>query len=141
MRDWSVVRERYLRDALPVRLGGLAANLARVESFSDHPQHREVVAGLLEESKRFIEWTARDAQLDVQAVLVECQRQLAWWTLAWDEIWSDPSRRAEVARQAGLWSRQVLEMSGLLLSPPALHHSGTEPNIRIQPSAEDARRG
>jgi hypothetical protein len=96
---------------------------------------------LLEESKRFIEWTARDAQLDVQAVLVECQRQLARWNLAWDEIWSDPARRAEVARQAGLWSRRVLEMSRLLLSPPALHHSGTEPDIRIQPSAEDARRG
>ena len=141
MRDWSILRERYLRDPLQVRLGGLAANLARVESFSDHLHHREVVAGLLEESKWFIEWTARDAQFDVLAKLVECQRQLARWNLAWNEIWANPARRAEVARQAGVWSSRILEMSGLLSSRPTRHHGGTEANIRIQPAAKDVRRG
>lgn len=111
------IRERYLRDSLPVQLGGLAANLARVRSFSDNPAHREVVAQLLEESKRFIEWSVPLAPPETQAALVECQRQLGRWQLVWTEIWSDPRRRAEVAEQAGLWSQQLLEMSGLLRVP------------------------
>ena len=117
MTNLFAVRERYLRDPLPIRLGGLAANLARVRSFSDHPDHRDVVRQLLEESKWFIEWTAPDAPPATQAALVECQRQLARWQLSWAQIWGDPQQRAEVAEQAGLWSQQVLEMSGLLQPP------------------------
>jgi len=86
MNDWSSRRERYLRDALPIRLGGLAANLARVKSFSDHPDHREVVESLIDESKFFIEWAAPDADLLVQAALVELQVQLACWQHAWAGI-------------------------------------------------------
>ena len=55
MRDLTAIRERYLRDELPVRLGGLAANLARIKSFSDHPNHCDVIESLLNESKFFIE--------------------------------------------------------------------------------------
>lgn len=113
MRDRTAIRERYLRDALPVRLGGLAANLARVKSFSDHPDHRDAVESLLEESKFFIEWTVPDAASDVQAELVELQRQLARWQRAWATIWADPVRRVAVADQVRAWSERVLEMSGL----------------------------
>lgn len=114
MRDRAAIKERYLRDALPVRLGGLAANLARIKSFSDHPDHRDVVESLLEESKFFIEWTAPDAGLDLQAELVELQRQLARWQHAWATVWADPVRRAAVAEQAGAWSERLLALSGLL---------------------------
>lgn len=126
MTNWPMVRERYLRDPLPVRLGGLAANLARVRSFSDHPDHRDVVAQLLEESKWFIEWTAPDAPSGAQAALVECQRQLACWQRAWARIWSDPRRRAEMAQQAGLWSQRVLDFSGLMQQAPK-QPGGTQP--------------
>ena len=34
MKDWTSIRDRYLRDNLPVRLGGLAANLSRIKSCS-----------------------------------------------------------------------------------------------------------
>lgn len=114
MKDRSSLRERYLRDAWPVRLGGLAANLARVKSFSDHPGHQKVVERLLEESKFFIEWTIRDVALEIQAELVELQLQLARWQRHWERIWSDPVQRAAVAEQAGRQSRQVLKMAGLL---------------------------
>jgi len=92
----------------------LAANLARVKSFSDHPAHRDVVESLLDESKFFIEWAAPDAGLDAQTELVALQLQLARWQRAWSDIWADPARRASVAEQAGAWSKRVLEMSGLL---------------------------
>ena len=114
MRDWTALKERYLRDPLPVRLGGLAANLARVRSFSDHPDHCDVVEGLLEESKFFIEWTTRDAALDLQAELVQLQVQLSRWQRAWPAIWAEPARRQAVAEQAQQWSERVLHLSGLL---------------------------
>jgi hypothetical protein len=114
MRDQTALRERYLRDRLPIRLGGLAANLARIKSFSDHPDHRDVVESLLEESNFFIEWTAPDAELELQAELVEIQLQLARWQLSWTDIWADPAQREEVAEKARVWSERVLKLSGLL---------------------------
>ena len=62
MKDWTQIRERYLRDDLPVRLGGLAANLSRIKSFSANEASHAVVESLIDESKMFIEWTA--AQTD-----------------------------------------------------------------------------
>jgi len=114
MKNALALRERYLRDSPAVRLGGLAANLARVQSFSDHEGHGDVVRQLLEESKWLIEWATPEAEPDVRALLVDCQRQLARWTLAWGRIWSDPERRTRVSTEAGEWSRHLLELSGLL---------------------------
>ncbi len=114
LRDSKLIRERYLRDALSVRLGGLAADLARVSTFSKNPRNREAVSGLLEESKHFIEWTAGDAGIDIAAELVELQVQLALWQQRWATIWLDDAQRSEVAAQARDWSDRVLRFSGLL---------------------------
>lgn len=114
MKNASALRERVLRDSLAVRLGGLAANRVRVQSFSDHEGHGEAVRQLLEESKWLIEWTAPEAELAVRALLVDCQRQLARWTLGWADIWSDAGGRKSVSTEAGEWSRRLLELSGLL---------------------------
>lgn len=114
MRDELAIRDRYLRDPLPVRLGGLSANLARINSFSDHPDHSAVVESLLTESKLFIEWAAPDAKLEVQATLVELQVQLAVWQRMWEELWRDPEQRLAMAKQAQAWSDRILEMSDLL---------------------------
>ena len=108
------IRARYLHDALPTRLGGLAANLARVSSFAKHPANREAVNSLLDESKHFIEWTAREAELDTAAELVELQIQLARWQLDWTDIGADAAQRTQVATQARAWSDRMLELSGLL---------------------------
>ncbi|HKV39685.1 MAG TPA: hypothetical protein VJX67_10760 [Blastocatellia bacterium] len=114
MKSQVAIRERYLRDPLPIRLGGLAANLARIQSFSGHPDHCEVVEGLLDESKLFIEWVAPEAGPQLQAELLELQRQIVQWHRNWTRIWDDPAKRAAVAESAGVWSRNVLERSGLL---------------------------
>jgi len=123
MKNVLSLRVRYLRDSLPIRLGGLAANLARIQSFSNHPGHGDAVARLVHESKLFIEWTASEADPAVQAVLVDCQRQLVRWHLDWSDIWSSPERRAEVATGAGVWSQRVLQVSGL-----ASASSGNQPS-------------
>jgi hypothetical protein len=114
MKDWSPIRERYMRDPLPVRLGGLAANLSRIKSFSANDASRETVASLIDESKMFIEWTAAQAEIPTAALLVDLQVQLACWQLGWNGIWSDANKRKQVAEQSAHWSRQVLELSGLL---------------------------
>ncbi|MBD3367144.1 MAG: hypothetical protein GF405_03075 [Candidatus Eisenbacteria bacterium] len=114
MSDWTSIRERYLRDGVPVRLGGLAANLARIRSFSDQPEHEEVVGRMVRESAMFIEWTAQDIPSDDVAALAELQRDLVRWYQHWHSLWADPERRAEVARDAAQWSTRVLEISGLM---------------------------
>lgn len=114
MKDWSTMRERYLREKLPNRLGELAANLARIKSFSSNIQNRDAVESLIEESKFLIEWTAMDAGVDIAAELVELQVQLARWQWRWASIWADASQRTNIAQLALIWSERVLEMSGLL---------------------------
>jgi hypothetical protein len=114
MRDWSQIRERYLRDDLPVRLGGLAANLSRINSFSTNDASRAVVESLIYESKMFIEWTAADADVNTAGKLVDLQIQLAYWQLKWETIWPDATKRKQVAEKSARWSKQVLELSGLL---------------------------
>jgi hypothetical protein len=114
MKDGTPIHERYMRDPLPIRLGGLAANLSRIKSFSANEASRETVAGLIDESKMFIEWTAAQAETETAAKLVELQVQLALWQLQWHSIWTNPSKRAQIAEQSSSWSKQVLEMSGLL---------------------------
>jgi len=114
MKDWNAVQKRYLQDGLPVRLGGIAANLSRVKSFAANDANREAVASLLEESKFFIEWTAGEADIGVAAELVELQVQLSLWQLDWDDIWKNKAQRQLVANASGKWSQRVLELSGLL---------------------------
>jgi hypothetical protein len=114
MKNWKAIRKRYLEDSLPIRLGGIAANLGRVKSFAGRDANREVVANLLEESKFFIEWTAGEADIDAAAELVQLQVQLSLWGRAWNEISQDSAKRQELANNSGKWSQRILELSGLL---------------------------
>jgi hypothetical protein len=114
MKDWAVIQERYMRDELPVRLGGLAANLSRIKSFSANEASRETVASLIDESKMFIEWTAPHAEINTAAAMVDIQVQLALWQIRWERIWANPDHRKQIAEQSGVWSKQILELSGLL---------------------------
>ncbi|HVP37226.1 MAG TPA: hypothetical protein VMT04_09550, partial [Terriglobales bacterium] len=79
MKNIQDIKTRYLKDKLPVRLGGISSDLARIASFAPVKDNWETVKSLLEESKFFIEWTALDASLEQKALLVEIQIQLALW--------------------------------------------------------------
>ena len=114
MKDWTKIRQRYLRDELPTRRGGIAANLARIKSFSGHEGNYKVVEHLLDESKLFIEWTAADTEVNIAAELVELQVQLALWHRKLAHLWTNPKHRLDFAEQSDVWSKRVLEVSGLL---------------------------
>ncbi len=114
MNNLNERRERFMLDPLPIRLGGLAANLARVSSISNNPANFEAAFGLMEESKHFIEWTAAESQIETAAELVDLQVKLALWqrTLAID--WMNDEARQGIGRDAKKFSNAVLRKSGLL---------------------------
>lgn len=103
------VRRRFLRDPLPIRLGGLAADLARIASFSENPANHQAVTSVLEEGKYFAEWIASDAPLETQAVLAELQVLLAVWERGWLNRNPVPTMRADAQRK----SDELLVLAGL----------------------------
>lgn len=103
-----------MRDPLPIRLGGLAANLARMRSFSMNESNRAAVVDLFDESKFFIEWTAIEADTDIRVRLAELQRVLARWQLSMESSWRNESFREELAVASASWSKSVLKDSGLV---------------------------
>jgi hypothetical protein len=105
----------FLRQTFPLRLGGLAADLARVASFAEI-RDDAAIESLLEESTAFIEWCAPDLvneQIDQAARLVDIQRGLATWQRLWQKSQHESERR-KLIEQAQNWSDEVLKMSGLL---------------------------
>ena len=108
MRNRERIRERYLRDALPLRLSGLAADLGRVASSARRATGAEAVAALLEESQHLIEWTAAEAPVEMAEELVNLQVLLALWRRAWPEAQSSSLQRSLLAVQAKQWADQVM---------------------------------
>ena len=108
------IRERFLRDAVPVRLGNLASNLSRLASCARRPAQWETVLTLLSESERFIEWTGPEAADALQPELVRVQVELAWWGLRWPKVHADVPEQERLATQARSRADFILEQSGLL---------------------------
>ena len=108
--NFQVIRERYLQDDFPRRLGALAANLARVVSFSKRGENLDVVKSLLRESEYFIEWTILEASLDLQERLVKLQVELALWLGRLDR---GENGFDQLARDFQDWSEEILSASRL----------------------------
>ena len=114
MKNAENIKKRFLKDELPIRLGGIAANLARIKSFSSNENHLRAIESLLDESKYYIEWTIKDAPIDVQAYLIQIQIQLALWQVQLMRIWSNTEKRISISTIANKWSQEILKLSGLM---------------------------
>ena len=114
MMNKDKLRQRFLRDPLPARLGGLSATLGRISSSSRQSTSPTVVTELLDEAKHLIEWTAADADPYTAAELVQMQRLITLWQKSWATVSSDKQQRTILSVQAKIWSDKVLEVSGLL---------------------------
>ena len=114
MKDMEKLRERFLRDPLPRRLGGLAATLGRISSSARKSTDPNVVSNLLDEAKHLIEWTAADTEPETAAQLVQMQLMITLWQRAWDEAVQSPKQRLLLSVQAKHWSVQALNFSGLV---------------------------
>jgi len=107
------LRERFLRDPLPRRLGGLAATLGRISSSARNSLDASVVVNLLDEAKHLIEWTAADTEPETASELVHIQTMLALWQRAWTEASLNPKQRILLSVQAKEWSDKAVDFSGL----------------------------
>jgi len=104
------IRQRYLRDPMPIRLAGLASDLSRIAACAAEQRDAAALLSLLEEGKWFAEWAAPDAPLDIQATLAEVQVLMAVWQLRWIAGRPEPL----MAEEARRWSDRLLALSGLV---------------------------
>lgn len=110
MKNLGQIQERYLKESFNMRLGHLAADMVRLSTFS----HKDAVKDLLEESKFFIEWTAKEASFDIQVILSEIQSKLALWQRH-IMIQKETSLELEELRNsAKIWNKKLLELAGIL---------------------------
>jgi hypothetical protein len=114
MPNREKLRERFLRDPLPRRLGGLAATLGRISSVARKSSDPENVSRLLDEAKHLIEWTAADAEPEVAAELVSMQMLINLWLKAWEKTNQTKEQRTLLSFQAKLWSDRAMDFSGLV---------------------------
>jgi len=114
MKDMEQLRERFLRDPLPRRLGGLAATLGRISSSARKSTHPAIVANLLDEAKHLIEWTAADTEPETAAELIQMQVMISLWQRAWEDANQNPRQRILLSVQAKDWSDKAIDFSGLV---------------------------
>jgi len=114
LTDKEKLRQRFLRDPLPVRLGGIAATLGRISSSARTPESQVQVANMLDEAKHLIEWTAADTDPEVAADLVQIQRLIVLWQKLGPETNNNQTLRILLATLAKEWSEKTLAHSGLL---------------------------
>ncbi len=114
MNDIDRHRERFLRDPLPRRLGGLAATLGRISSSARKATDPKITASLLDEAKHLIEWTAAEAEPEAAAELVRMQTMITLWQAAWEEASQSPRQRLLLSLQAKDWSDKAIDFSGLV---------------------------
>ncbi|MBI3168255.1 MAG: hypothetical protein HYZ22_07250 [Chloroflexi bacterium] len=114
MTDKEKKRQRFLRDPLARRLGGLAATFARISSSARNSESPIIVENLLDEAKHYIEWTAADAEIETAAELVQMQRLITLWQRSWKNAFQDTTQRVVLSTLAKEWSDKALESSGLV---------------------------
>jgi len=114
MIDKERLRERFLRDPLPRRLGGLAATLGRISSSARKSSDPAIVSDLLDEARHLIEWTAGEAEPEAAAELVRIQVLLTVWQKAWETASKNPHERLLLSMHAKDWSDRAVDLSGLL---------------------------
>jgi len=114
MTDKEKLKQRFMRDPLERRLGGLAATLARISSSARNSESPAIVENLLDEAKRLIEWTAADTEAETAAELIQIQRLITLWQKSWKSACKEKTQRILLATQAKEWSDKTLQSSGLI---------------------------
>ena len=113
MIDREKHRERFMRDSLPRRLGGLAATLGRISSSARKSSDPAIVSDLLDEARHLTEWTAGETEPEVAAELVRMQILMSVWQKAWESASQNPHERLLLSLQAKDWSDKAVDFSGL----------------------------
>jgi hypothetical protein len=105
MRDLQRMRERYLRDEKPIRMGNMASSLLRLSQWVKKRHKDEAIIDLMREIAWFMEWNG-DLAL---AELADMQREICRWRRAWPVEQARPI----LSLRALQMSKRILELSGL----------------------------
>jgi len=112
VKNREVIKKRFLKDPLPLRLGNLASNLSRISFFSRTvTRNRELLNDVLEESKFFIEWVAPKADVELAGWLAQIQIKLSLWQSNWQMKQTRQIKQASVLTER--WSFELLKRAGL----------------------------
>ena len=114
MKDLDKLRERFLRDPVPRRLGWLAATFGRLPSSARKSTDPNTVYDLQDEAKLLIEWTEADTEPETAVVLVQMQTMITLWQRAWTGASQNPQQRLILSIQAKNWSDIAIHHSGLV---------------------------
>ena len=106
MRDLERMRERFIRDDGPVRMGNLASDLLRLSKWVQIGHDDEAIVDLMRRIAWLMEWTGDLAS----AELADMQREICRWR----RVWPVERTRHILALRASQMSNRILEKSGLL---------------------------
>jgi hypothetical protein len=107
-------QEAFVLESIPVRLGKLATNLARIKSSMSDSKHEDVVKSLIRETMYFLEWIAPDLDIDNAFELASLGRFLTRWQFNWEQGWNNTDAKNQIIQELDIWSDSVLQMSTLL---------------------------
>ena len=105
MKDVKKMRERFIRDRSPVRMGNLASDLLRLSKWIQAMHNNQAIIDLMREIAWRMEWSGNLAS----AELVEMQREICRWR----RVWPAEQARSILAFRAVHMSNRILECSGL----------------------------
>lgn len=108
MRDLERLRERFMRDEWPVRLGNLASDLLRLSQWVQMRRSDSEIVNLMREIAWCMEWAGDGATEE----LADMQREICRWR----RVWPVESVRSILALRARQMSARALEISGLVES-------------------------
>lgn len=123
MIDEVALKELYLRDAIPIRLGNLASSIKRLGFLINSKKPEKTVYRLLQECKLFSTWTAPEATLETKTELEALQLDLEAWQNEFHNANGDEFWRGEINAACEQWSNRILELSGLLKTGVHAHQS------------------
>ncbi|MFZ5819052.1 MAG: hypothetical protein ACOYYJ_04040 [Chloroflexota bacterium] len=114
MTNIEKLREQFLRDPLPRRLGILAAALGRISSTARNSTDPEGIVNLLEQTSCFIEWTVPETAPAMAAELKQINIIIGMWKKSWVTASRIPQQRTLLAAQTKNWSDKVTKFAGMV---------------------------
>jgi hypothetical protein len=115
MKDLKRMRERFIRDGSPVRMGNLASDLLRLGKWIQTGHNDEAIVDLMRQIAWLMEWSGDLASAEI----ADMQREICRWR----RVWPVERVRHILALRAFQMSNRILEWSGLLeqTEPEAKH--------------------
>jgi len=106
VRDLKRMRERFIRDRSPIRIGNLASDLLRLSKWTQARHNDEAIVDLMREIAWLMEWSGDLASPE----LADMQREICRWR----RVWPVEQARSILVFRALQMSNRILEWSGLL---------------------------